>query len=165
MLLKAIFFHQKSRKAPAWNFLLWSSYLNSLFQNIPLFFCPLIFKIFLKPQVRINKIAGENGVIYHPTSLSGSRSKIHISLKPFGGLQYLSPGILLNFLSKVQIPPWFWNIFKSMVSRLLVFRNPLASRGKLPFSQNIFQVAEREETMKSLLLLNMCYYNPLFVCP
>ena len=94
MLLKAIFFCKKkktkkktSTKTCAWNFLLCSSYLNSLFRNIPLFFCPLFFKIFLKQHVRIKKIAGENGVICHPTSPSGSKLKIHISIKPFGALQ------------------------------------------------------------------------------
>ena len=133
MLLKAILYCQKSRKSPAWNFLLRSSYLNSLFQNIPLFFCPLVLKIFLKPQVGINKIADENGVIYHPTSPSGSRSKIHISIQPFRALQYLSPEILLNFLSKVQIPPWFSNIFESMVSRYWCLENPLQVEGNYPF--------------------------------
>ena len=88
-------------KAPAWNFLLCSSCISFLFQNIPLFFCPLLLKIFLKPQVRINKIADENGVIYHYISPSGSRWKIHIPIKPFGALQYPSPEILLNFLSTV----------------------------------------------------------------
>lgn len=90
MLLKPILFCQKkktSTKTSAWNFLLCSSYLNSLFQNNPLFFCPLFFKIFLKQQVRIKKIAGENGVICHPTSPSGSKLKMHISIKPFGALQ------------------------------------------------------------------------------
>ena len=57
--------------------------------------------------------------------------------------------------------------FKKVVAKtgltVLVFRKPLTSRGKLPFSQNLSQVAGREETMKSLILLNMCYYNPLFV--
>ena len=78
------FFVKKSRKAPAWNFLLCSSYLISLFQNIPLFFYPFLLKIFLRSQVRINKIVGENGVIYHPTSPSGSRLEIHISIKLLG---------------------------------------------------------------------------------
>ena len=81
------FFVKKCREAPAWNFLLCSSYLISLFQNIPLFFCPFLLKIFLESQVRINKIAGENGVIYHPTSPPGSRLEIHISIKPIGILQ------------------------------------------------------------------------------
>ena len=47
--------------------------------------------------------------------------------------------------------------------QILVFRKPLTSRGKLPFSQNLSQVAGREETMKSLILLNMWYCSPLFI--
>ena len=46
---------------------------------------------------------------------------------------------------------------------ILVFRKPLTSRGKLPFSQNLSQVAGRQETMKSLILLNMCYNSPFCI--
>ena len=57
--------------------------------------------------------------------------------------------------------------FKKVVVKIgltvLVFRKPLTGRGKLPFSQNLSQVAGREETLKTLILLNMCYHNPLFV--
>ena len=47
--------------------------------------------------------------------------------------------------------------------QILVFRKPLTSRGNLPFSQNLSQVAAREETMESLILLNMYYYSPTFI--
>ena len=45
----------------------------------------------------------------------------------------------------------------------MVVRKPLTSRGKLPFSQKLSQVAGREETMKSLILRNMCFYSPFFI--
>ena len=47
--------------------------------------------------------------------------------------------------------------------QILVFRKPLTSRGNLPFSQNLSQVAAREKTMESLILLNMYYYSPTFI--
>ena len=50
-----------------------------------------------------------------------------------------------------------WENFRINGVQILVFRKPLTSRGKLPFSQNFSQVVGREETMKSLILLNMCY--------
>ena len=133
MLLKTILFHQKSRKAPAWNFLLCGSYFNSLFQNIPLFFCPLIFKIFLKPQVRINIIAGENGVIYHPTSPSGSRSKIHVSLKPFEALQYLSKGICWIFSQRCKSHHGFGISSNPWCPDYWCLENPWQVEGNYPF--------------------------------
>ena len=97
-VFKSLFLSKKKK-----NFLCVALTLIPYFKLNDPFFCWLLFfKICFKLQVRINKIADENGVSYHP-SPSGSGSKIHISVT-FLGI-YLSPEILLNLSLKVHIPP------------------------------------------------------------
>ena len=112
---------------------------------IPLVCCSLFFKIQLKPQIRMNKIAGENGAIYYP-SPAGSSSRTRISITLLG--LYLSPESFLNFLAKAQTSPWFWNIFKLMAFRSLEFESQKIKSGNFhfyktrfgswPFSQALF---------------------------
>ena len=64
---------------------------------------------------------------------------------------------------KGENPTMVLEYFQINSGQILVFRNPLTSTGNLPFSQNLSQVAGREETMESLILLNMCYYSPPFI--
>ena len=109
--------------------LLSSNYLNSLFQNIPLFFCPLVLKISLKPQIKINKTASENGVIYHPTGPSGSRSKI----KAFWGFAVLFSTNFVEFSIIGANPTMVSGYFQINGAQILVFRKPLQVEGHYPF--------------------------------
>ena len=77
---------------------------------MPLFCYHLFFKIYLKPQVRMGKISGENGVICYPSSPLGSRSKIHISIKPFGTFP-LSKNFF-EFSLKSANPTMVWQYFQ-----------------------------------------------------
>ena len=103
-LLKAIFYHQKSNKKADRLCMKFSSISNTsvqrclypLFQNPPIFWCPLFSENYLNPQVRINKMVNKHTVDYHP-SPSRLISRIHpliFLLTPKG---FISPESFLNF--------------------------------------------------------------------
>ena len=120
---------------------------------MPLFCCHLFFKRCLKPQLRMNKIARENGVIYHPTSPSESRSKIHISIKPFGAFP-LSINVI-EFSLKNANPTMDWEYFQiNGVQITGVQKTPHRQRETTLSPKHYFSSSrEKEETMKSLLIL------------
>ena len=86
--------------------------------NAPIFCCPLFFKNYLNPQVRINKIVNKHTVDYHP-SPSQLTSRIHTLIFLWATKEFISPESFLNFFLNLYIPPWLWKGFKFIVWRLL----------------------------------------------
>ena len=72
----------KKQTSSAWIFLqppmqvCRSAYIPNFKINAPIFCCPLFFKEYLNPQVRINKMINEHNVDYHPNPLELT-SRIH----------------------------------------------------------------------------------------
>ena len=128
-LLKAIFCHQKVIKKQidsAWNFLQTSntsvqSCLYLLTQNqCPHFLLsPPLFKEYLNPQVRINKMANKHTADYHP-SPSQLTSRIQPLIFLWVPKGFISLEFFFSFFLSLSIPPWLRKSFKYMVLRLLV---------------------------------------------
>ena len=87
-------------------------------QSPPIFNCSLFSKNFSTLQVRVNKMANEHTVHYHPSS-SEITSRIHPLIFLWTPKGFTSPEYLLNFFSNMYIPRWFQELFKSMVLKLL----------------------------------------------
>ena len=94
--------------------------LYPLFQNQHhIFYCPIFFKEYLNPQVRINKMVNETycRLPHQPFTINFKDTSSDILWTP---KVFIFPEYFLNFFLNLYIPPWLQKSFKFLVLRLLV---------------------------------------------